>query len=79
MTITDAILNLFSPQGFSSFMQMMILGIQVIYVLFAFMLTRQVKIMNRSFTTHLSGFFMFVANIHFLIAIAVVLVALLTL
>ena len=79
MTIIDTVLNLSTPQGFSGFMQMMVLVIQVIYVLFAFMLTRQVKIMNRSFSTHLATLFAFAANIHFLVSIAIVLIALLVL
>jgi hypothetical protein len=49
--------------------------ISVIYVIFAFIVVRQVGLMNKSFTTSLHGFFTFLAWLHFFVALlAVVLV-----
>ncbi|RJR26856.1 hypothetical protein C4561_03720 [candidate division WWE3 bacterium] len=79
MEITNSMLNLFSPQGFSSIMQMLAMFIQVVYVLFSFMLTRQVKIMNRSFSTSMATPFSFFANLHFLVAVALVIMSLIIL
>lgn len=49
--------------------------ISVVYMIFAFIVVRQVGLMNKSFTTSLHGFFTFMAWVHFFASIlAVVLV-----
>lgn len=49
--------------------------ISVVYMIFAFIVVRQVGLMNKSFTTSLHGFFTFLAWVHFFASIlAVVLV-----
>lgn len=49
--------------------------ISVIYAIFAFIVVRQVGLMNKSFTTSLHGSFTFLAWVHFFFALlAVVLV-----
>ncbi len=51
------------------------MAISVIYAVFAFMVVRQVSLMNKSFTTSLHGFFTFLAWVHFFCAfLAIVLV-----
>ncbi len=52
------------------FVKTMVLVLQGIHVLFAFMLTSQVKIMNKNFRTGLAGFFGFLAFIHLIAAIS---------
>lgn len=50
-------------------------AISIIYAVFAFMVVRQVSLMNTSFTTSLHGFFTFLAWVHFFISLlAIVLV-----
>jgi len=46
-----------------------LVSIAVIYAIFSFMVVRQVSLMNRSFTTSLSGFFTFLSWIHFLVSL----------
>jgi len=47
----------------------------VIYAVFAFMVVRQVSLMNKSFTASLHRFFTFLAWLHFFVALlAIVLV-----
>jgi len=51
------------------------MAISVVYMIFSFIVVRQVGLMNRSFTTSLHGFFTFLAWVHFFASIlAVVLV-----
>lgn len=51
--------------------------ISVVYMIFAFIVVRQVGLMNKSFTTSLHGFFTFLAWVHFFASLlAVVLVVL---
>lgn len=56
---------------FVPFAKIMLLVIQGIYVLFAFMLTRQVKIMNKNFNTGLAHTFSFFAFINLVAAFVV--------
>lgn len=50
------------------------MAISVIYAIFAFMLVRQVSLMNQSFTTPLHAFFTFCAWAHFVVSLLVVLI-----
>lgn len=51
------------------------MAISVIYAIFAFMVVRQVDLMNSSFTSSLHQFFTFLAWVHFFTALlAIVLV-----
>ncbi len=58
-------------QSYMYFIQMLVLILQTIYVLFAFMLTRQIKLMNRNFQTPLAPLFSLLALIHFLVSLSV--------
>ncbi len=53
------------------------MALEVIYVIVAFIMTRQVKLMNDSFITGAAGAFRTAANTHFLVAVGLVLVSLL--
>lgn len=51
------------------------IAISIIYSIFAFMVVRQVSLMNKSFTASLHGFFTFMAWVHFFVSLlAIVLV-----
>lgn len=79
MEIYNLLFGVFEPEGFSYFIQILILIIQLIYVLFAFMLTRQIKIMNRNFKTGMSRFFSTATTIHFFASLGLVAFSVLTL
>jgi hypothetical protein len=51
--------------------KIMVLILQAIYILFAFMLTRQLKIMNHNFKTNLAGIFNLLALVHLIAAFAI--------
>lgn len=55
----------------------MVIG--VVYLIFAFMVIRQVNLMNRGFTTPLHAFFNFWAWVHFFAALLALVLAILLL
>ncbi len=66
-------------QSFEVFLHYAVLFVQAVYVMFAFMKTRQVKLMNASFKTPQAGFFRNVAQAHLLVAIGIFIVSLMLL
>jgi len=72
MEITNIVLNIFSIKGFVGLMEFMIILMEIIYVLYAFILTRQIRLMNKSFNTPTQPLFSFLAHIHFLASIILV-------
>jgi hypothetical protein len=79
MQIINTLLSIFTPQGFEGLIQFLSVIVMIVYVLFAFMLTRLVKIMNRSFKSPYTIVFQTVASLHFLAAVGIVLLAILLL
>lgn len=68
MTIIEIINSIFSL----NIMDLIAIGltvIEVVYAIFAFLVLRQVHLMNESFKTPWSVFFAFLAWIHFLAAV----------
>lgn len=55
------------------------IAISVLYMIFAFIVVRQVGLMNKSFTTSLHGFFTFLAWLHFFASLLAVIIVLLVL
>ncbi|MBU0649852.1 hypothetical protein KJ605_01465 [Patescibacteria group bacterium] len=53
--------------------------ISIVYTFFAFMVVRQVSLMNKGFATPLHGFFTFLAWVHFFVALLAVALVLLVL
>ncbi|OGC48093.1 hypothetical protein A3A69_01555 [candidate division WWE3 bacterium RIFCSPLOWO2_01_FULL_37_15] len=68
MDINNVIPQLFTLDGFIKLIEFLIVIIQIIYCVFAFLITRQVKLMTHSFHTEASIVFGTVAWIHFLFA-----------
>jgi hypothetical protein len=66
---SNTVIHLFSPEGFVEFMGLGILVIMVLYSFIAFILTRQVSLMNSSFKTPLAPLFTTLAYAHMLFAI----------
>lgn len=71
-------ITLLASHSFVLFAKGMIIVIQIIYVLFAFMLTRQLKIMNKNFQTSMAPIFAFLATLHLLIALGILALSFLT-
>lgn len=59
-------------QGFILIIKILVLVLEVLYVVFAFILTRQIKLMNSSFTTEAAAFFKTFGFLHFVAAIILV-------
>ncbi len=74
--MTESILtNLFTLDGFIQLIKYLILIGEIIYLLFAFLVTRQVSLMNKSFHTAAAGLFSLVALIHMLATIMMILIS----
>jgi len=72
----DVIGNLLSPAGILTLAKVIVLIIELIYLVFSFIVIRQVSLMNRGFTTYLSLFFTFLAFAHFFAAVFLVILSL---
>lgn len=73
-----------SPQFFSSEIINMLFGLLLImlelfYLFFAFLMTRQIKLMNRSFNTPAAGVFRFLGAMHMFAAFVVLIVTIIAL
>lgn len=77
--LSGFIINLFSAQGFASLLNFLILIIEVLYVIFAVIVVRQVNLLNKSFKTDAGAIFMLFSYVHLIIAIGLVLISLLSL
>lgn len=67
--------NLFTLDGFIQLIKYLVLFGEVVYLFFAFLVTRQVSLMNKSFHTGVAGLFSFVALIHLLATILMILIS----
>lgn len=67
--------NLFTLDGFTQLIKYLILFGELIYLVFAFLVTRQVSLMNKSFHTGVAGLFSLVALIHMLATIMMILIS----
>jgi hypothetical protein len=75
MDLSDFIINIFTPQGFGQLMGWLIVVLQAVYLLFAFITVRQVSLMNRSFSTEIAPLFSFIAYVHFLAALLILVIS----
>lgn len=73
--MSNIIINLFTPAGFIGLLEVLFFVLEVMYVLFAFVVVRQVSLLNRSFKTDLAAFFKFLAYVHMFSSMAVVLIS----
>jgi hypothetical protein len=56
---------------------LLLLLIEVVYIIFAFIVTRQIKMMNRSFRTPLAPVFKLLGRLHFIAALIVLVLTIL--
>ncbi|MFA6981451.1 MAG: DUF5657 family protein [Patescibacteria group bacterium] len=69
--------DLFTSMDFDKILRGLIIGLEFIYCMFSFVMIRQVRLMNSSFTTKVGGFFLGFSRIHFLIAVGLVILSIL--
>lgn len=70
MIEADFILNLFTPAGLYSVINIALTALLALYALFAFIVIRQINLMNNSFKTIWSFPFTFIGWVHFFLALA---------
>ena len=58
-------------QDYGYLIEFLILILEFLYIIFAFLITRQVKLLNDSFNTPYEAFFKGIAGLHFIISIGV--------
>jgi len=75
MDPTNYIINLFTPEGFFSLVSLLVLVLQYMYAFFAFLITRQVSLMNKSLSTPAARLFLMLSTIHFIVSLIFVAVA----
>lgn len=61
-----------NPKGFTGLMELMVVFLQITYVIYAFILTKQVRLMNLSFKTPFASGFSLLAKVHFIASILLV-------
>lgn len=64
-SIERFIIALFTPQGFEEVLLIGVLFLELMYVIFAFLMTRQIRIRNKSFCTPYEGLFSILGWLHF--------------
>ncbi len=79
MNISDFVIQLFTPAGFIQLMQFLTVFLEIVYIIFAFIVVRQVRLMNKSFQTGAAGLFTLIAFTHFFVAVGLVAISLLIL
>lgn len=77
--IQDLTVNLFTLAGFIQIMSYLITLSIGVYVIVAFIIIREVSLMNKSFSTPMAPLFKFIAYTHFLISVIVLLISILAL
>lgn len=78
-SITNTIVNIFTPKGFEGLMEFLVVMLQIVYILFAFIVTRQVSLMNKSFHTPIAGGLKLLASLHFFASVGIVIISIILL
>jgi biopolymer transport protein ExbD len=76
---TNTIRQLLSVKGVFSLFDVLFVMVMFFYIIYAFLITRQIKLLNKSFSTPSATFLSQAAFAHFLLAIAVTFMALISL
>ena len=79
MEITPNLENLIPTSGIVLITDILVLVFVAGYTIFSFLLMRQIRLMNRSFSTPLGAVFTFFGRLHFFVALILLLAALLNL
>lgn len=73
--MADLIANLFTLGGFVQLIEYLIILGELVYVIFAFLVTREVSLMNASFKTSAASLFTLVAYAHFIASLVILLIS----
>lgn len=65
----DIISDLFTTEGFLSVIKVIILIVEFFYCIFAFIVVRQISLMNKTFSTILGFLFSLLSYMHFFAAV----------
>lgn len=79
MNTTPSLVNLIPAEGVITVTDFVVLLFVAGYLIFAFLLMRQIKLMNKSFSTPLGAVFTFFGRLHFFVALILLLAALVNL
>ena len=71
--------NILFFEGFELIFTYAVLFAEAVYALFAFIMVRQVRLMNASFDTVIKSVFLFFARLHFMLSLGLLFLSLLTL
>jgi len=69
------IVNININQGITKFTEILFLFITLVYTLYAFLLIKNVKLMNKVLNTPKSGVFKFFALVHLVMAVSILVIA----
>lgn len=72
----ETLANFFTLGGFIQIIKYLVLGAEFVYLLFAFIITREVSLMNRSFKTSAAPLFTVAALLQLLATILVIVISL---
>ncbi|HXK52485.1 hypothetical protein H6802_01070 [Candidatus Nomurabacteria bacterium] len=75
----NIISSFFTPEGFVNLLQMLVLFLEFVYLLIAFLITRQISLMNKSFKTEAALLFTIAGYINFLGTAALLILSVATL
>ena len=78
-TIANFLINLFTLRGFSTLLNVLVIVIEILYVIFALIVIRQVQLLNSSFKTEARFVFVLFSFLHLLFAVGLVLISITTL
>jgi hypothetical protein len=70
-------INILTTQNIASFFKILIIILEAVYTMFAFLTVRQVRLMNVSFITSIKALFSLVARVHLLFSIGLILLSIL--
>ena len=70
------ITNIFTLDGFINIVQWLVVAAEFVYLLFAFILTREVSLMNSSLKTKASALFTLLAYGHLVVTVLLILLSL---
>lgn len=75
--VSNAIVDMFTKNAFSAAINLLVIFIELIYVLYALIIVRQVALLNRTLNTGAAPLFGLVSLIHLLMSIGIVVISIL--
>ena len=67
--------SVFTIEGFVKLIKYLIIGAEFVYLIFAFIITREVRLMNNSFKTSAASFFSLLALLHLAATVLLMLIS----